>query len=445
MWKKVLAVSLTMAMAAGLLAGCGGKDKEPAVSPSSAAGTQQTKVEASQEPVKEEEVELSLMMPQTHYKDFVRELTARYEETHPGIKIDVQAIPDNQWTDLVKTKVAVEETPDIIRIDKGLLMEVGEENFVEMTASEPWYGRAIESQLTPKMVDGKLYGLPASSDSGVGLLYNKKLFDENQIKVPTNTQELYDACEAFKNLGIIPVYASDKDTWTTQIWFTAAAPQAVSEETFAKLMNGQVKWTEVPEFEDVIAKMGELREKGYTNEDFLAATYDSAQAAMADGSAAMYVSGQFAIGDITKINPDADIRMTALPYQKDVMAVAKGPGQFSIFQKSKHQEEAREFLDWLSQPEQMNIFNAGWGEYPLFSDQDMEMPEWQNEVNEKYILSGNTAVETNSLLTGADLNDFWSYQQEMLTGSIDAAQVFVKWDASFAEQAKAKGFEGFTE
>lgn len=73
------------------------------------------------------------------------------------------------------------------------------------------------------------------------------------------------------------------------------------------------------------------------------------------------------------------------------------------------------------------------------------MPEWQNEVNEKYILSGNTAVETNSLLTGADLNDFWSYQQEMLTGSIDASQVFVKWDASFAEQAKAKGFEGFTE
>lgn len=443
MWKKALAATLTIAMAAGLLAGCGNKgaDPAPAGNSSAEAKTQESPAETTQE--SREEVELSLMMPQTHYKDFVKELTASYEASHPGVTIDVQAIPDNQWTDLVKTKVAVEETPDIIRIDKGLMMEVGAENFVEMGSDEPWYSRAIESQLTPKMVEGKLYGMPASSDSGVGLLYNKKLFDDNNIKVPTNTEELYAACEAFKALGITPVYASDKDTWTTQVWFTAAAPQVVPEETFAKLMNGGMKWTEVPEFADVIAKMGELREKGYTNEDFLAATYDSAQAAMADGSAAMYVSGQFAIGDILKINPDVDIRMTALPYQKDVMAVSKGPGQFSIFRKSEHQKEAREFLDWLSQPEQMNIFNAGWGEYPLFSDQNMEMPEWQNEVNEKYILSGNTVVETNSLLTGADLNDFWSYQQEMLTGSIDAQTVFEKWDASFAEQAKAKGFEGF--
>ncbi|WP_343249873.1 ABC transporter substrate-binding protein [Diplocloster hominis] len=443
MWKKTFAAALAVVMAAGMMTGCG-KTEAPAENEAgSAQVTAAPQEEQKAAPADGEEVTLSFMLPQTHYKDFVKDLTAQFEEENPGYKIDVQAIPDNQWIDLVKTKVAVEETPDIIRIDKSLMLEVGEDNFLEMTEEQPWYSRAIESQMEPKMIDGKLYGMPASGDTAVGLLYNKKLFDENNVKVPANTAELYEACEIFKEKGITPVYASDKDTWTTQVWFTGAAPQVVPEETFAKLMSGEVTWTDVPEFEDVIAKMGELREKGYTNADFMAATYDSAQAAMANGEAAMYVSGQFAIGDIQKINPDVDIRMSVLPYEKDVLAVSKGPGQFSIFKNSKNVEAAEKFLDWMSQPEHMDIFLAGWGEYPLFKDQKMELPAWQQDLNDGYMTTGNTAVETNSLLTGIDLNDFWSYQQEMLTGSITAKEVMEKWDVSFADQAKAKGMEGF--
>ncbi|MEG0691827.1 MAG: ABC transporter substrate-binding protein [Oscillospiraceae bacterium] len=433
MLKKLISSIAVTTLLAASLAGC---STPPATTPSSTVPSSEIEKVAK-------DVTLSFMLPQTHYKDFMKDLTSKFETENIGYKIDVQAIPDNQWTDLVKTKVNVNEAPDIIRMDKNLMLELGTDKFVEFTAADSWYGRAIESQMTSMMVDGKLYGMPLTSDSAVGLLYNKELFDKYSVAVPTTHEELLAACEVFKKNGIDPIYASDKDTWTTQIWLTAATPQVTTPETFEKLMKNELKWSEVPELEDAIAKMGEFRAKGYTNKDFLAATYDGAQLAMAEGKAAMCVSGQFAIGDILKKNPNAQIRLTALPYKKDVMGVIKGTGELSIFNSSKNVEDAKVFVEWMSKAENMNEYTKAWGEFPVYKDQVIELPEWQQDVNDKYIASGKTAIEMNSLLPGIDLAEFWNYQQEMLTGTIDAKTVLTKWDKSFAEQAKAKAMAGF--
>ena len=77
-----------------------------------------------------EAVVLTMMLPQTHYKDFFIQLIKKFEEDHPDIQIDPQVIPDNTWTEVVKTKVQVRETPDIIRIEKSVIKEVGVEHFV---------------------------------------------------------------------------------------------------------------------------------------------------------------------------------------------------------------------------------------------------------------------------------------------------------------------------
>ena len=170
----------------------------------------------------------------------------------------------------------------------------------------------------------------------------------------------------------------------------------------------------------------------------MAATYDSAQAAMANGEAAMYVSASSPSVISRRSIPTWTSVWPFFLMRRISWLSAKGPGQFSIFKNSKNAKAAEKFLDWMSQPEHMDIFLAGWGEYPLFKDQKMELPAWQQELNDGYMTTGNTAVETNSLLTGIDLNDFWSYQQEMLTGSITAKEVMEKWDVSFADQAKPR-------
>lgn len=425
--KKVVSAVAALGLSALILSGCG----QNSVSPSVDSG-----------PV--ENTTLTFMMPQTHYKDFLKASLAQFEREHPGIHIEVQAIPDNQWTNLVQTKMAVRETPDLIRIDKSLIADVGPENFVELTDAERWYSRVLPAQLENKKIDGKLYGLPVSSTSSIGIVYNRALFKQYGVEYPANFEELKTACQAFKEKGLVPLYASDKDSWTVQIGINAAATQTMPADSWEKLMKGTLHWTEIPELETVLSDFADLRRLGYTNADYIEGTYESAVSAMAQGQAAMCITGQFFVNDVLKQNPEADLMMMPVPYQKDVLTVIEGPGQISIYKNSPHIEEAKVFLDWFSQPDNMDVFNGGWSHLPVFKDQNLKMSEWQQRLYDDYVSQGRTVTQIDEKLTGVDLNDFWGYQQEMMGGALDAKQVLEKWDASFADQMRDKEAPGWS-
>ena len=389
-----------------------------------------------------ETITLTFMLPQTHFKSFVQEAILKFEEEHEGVKIDVQVIPDNQWTNLVTTKAFTNETPDIIRIDKGVIMEIGKDRFVEFDESEPWMERVIDSELEYKKIDGRVYGLPVCSNSTLGLVYNKKLFEENNLAIPKTIEEMKAVCESFKKIGIITLYASDKDSWTTQIWFSGAADQIAPKGTWDKLLKNELSWSDIPEFIQVLNDMVLLRELGYTNDNYMMATYSSAVDAMAAGSVAMCASGHFFLNDVLNKNPNIDLGMAPLPYD-DKITVIQGGGQLAIFKKSKHVSVAKEFLDWFSQAENMDIFTEGWGYTPLFKDQKEKLPMWLEELNEQYINSGNVAFHIESELMGVNTNDFWSSQQEMLGGDLTALEALKKWDESFQRQMRDKKFPGW--
>lgn len=388
-------------------------------------------------------VTLTLLLPQSHYKPFLEESLKQFTQENPSIVVEPQIIPDNQWINLVKRKVAVGETPDLIRIDKGLIIDVGVEHFVEFGQEAPWYNRVLPEQMETKLIDGALYGMPIGSISSIGIAYNRTLFEKYNVPVPKTMEELREACRIFKEAGITPLYASDKDSWTAGLGFTAAAPQVVSSTTWDDLKAGRVHWTEVPEFTAILDTFASLRFEGYTNADYMKATYASAVAAMAEGDAAMYISGHFFIQDVLDVAPELDMMMTAVPYKEDVLTIIEGPGQISVFQNSSHIEEAKIFLDWFSQPGNMDVFNAGWGHMAVFKDQKLVLHPWQQALYDEYISDGKTVPQVDDILSGIDLNDFWGYQQEMMGGTLNSAQVLEKWDTSFVSQLEAKDIPGW--
>lgn len=383
-----------------------------------------------------EEVTLSFMLPQTHYKDFLKDSISRFEQEYPHIHIDPLVIPDNQWIDLVKRKVSVGETPDIIRIDTTLVTDVGTQHFYEFDSSAPWYSRAIPEQIESKLIDGRLYGLPIGSESSVGIVYNRQLFEENGIEIPNNYEEMAEACKAFKAKGITPLYASDKDSWTVQISFSAAATQTVSPSVWSNLRSGKLKWNEVEEFETILEDFLALRTNGYTNDDYLEATYASAVAAMADGAAAMYIIGQFFVNDVLAQNPEMDLVMAPVPYSKDLLTVIPGPGMFSVFNSTPNLEEALLFLDWFSQPDNMDAFIGGWGHMPLYIDQKLVLPPWQKYLMDEYVYAGKTVLNINEMYAGISFQNFWDLQQEMMAGLLSPQEVLNEWETDFAGQVR---------
>ena len=381
----------------------------------------------------DEKVTLSMMMPQSHYKDFFREEISRFEEEYPEYKIDVLRIPDNQWIEVVKTKAVTGELTDLIRIDKSLMADVGTEKFVEMDESESWYGRVREDQLENKKIGGKLYGLPVGSSSSVGMIYNRRIFEEAHLTVPEDMEELRAACDKLWGMGVVPLYASDKDAWTATIGFSSAVSQIMTDEDYEALMSGEMSWDNET-YRGIMDAFASLRTDGYTNGNYIEATYDSAVSAVASEQAAMYMSGQFFINDVQEVNPDIDLGMVPVPYRGDILTVKSGEGMFAVSAQSPHIEEAKVFLEWFSSPDNMNEFNAGWNHMPVFKDQKMDMPDWQQELYEKYIDQGKTALEINERFSGIDLSELWSLQQERFTEAVSSEEVLERWQESFDKQ-----------
>lgn len=388
---------------------------------------------SGEEPVEKEEVTLSFMMPQSHYKDFFQEEISRFEEEYPEYHIDVLRIPDNQWIEVVKTKAVTGELTDLIRIDKGLMADIGEEKFVEMGEEEPWYSRAREEQIDNKKIDGRLYGLPVGSSSSVGLIYNKEIFEKLNLEVPGTMEEFRSVCETLRDNGYTPLFASDKDAWTATIGFSASVSQIMTDEDYENLCTGRMSWNNET-YREILEAFASFRRDGYTNSNYSEATYDSAVEAVAVESAAMYLSGQFFINDVQELKPDVDLGMVPVPYRGDILTVKSGEGMFAVSAKSPHIEEARVFLNWFSAPENMNEFNAGWNHMPVFQDQEMELPDWNQVLYENYVEPGKTALEINERFSGVDLSSLWSLQQKMFTGQMDAGGVLSQWQEDFEAQ-----------
>ena len=52
------------------------------------------------------------------------------------------------------------------------------------------------------------------------MIYNKEIFDQQGLEVPTTWDELIAVCEALEGAGITPFYGTFADSWTIgQGWY----------------------------------------------------------------------------------------------------------------------------------------------------------------------------------------------------------------------------------
>ncbi len=121
-----------------------------------------------------------------------------------------------------------------------------------------------------------------------GLFYNKKIFADNDIEIPTTLDELIDAAEKLKAAGVTPFVASGKTGWTISRWVGALLYSMVGPDALQKVASGDAKLTD-PEYvaaAQQLQDLGPLFIDGITNLD-----YDTMNAQMLNGQAAMMYMG----------------------------------------------------------------------------------------------------------------------------------------------------------
>ena len=429
MKRRICAAILGIALVASSLAGCGADS-------------------GSETDSGQEKKTISIMASQDWIKDPELELAQKFEE-ETGITVDYQIIPADQYQNLLTTKLNSGECADIfmVQADKFTIASQYhvEENAVDLTGEE-WVDRFQDAAKEQVSVNDKVYGLMTwdVSDSYV-YLYNKTIFEELGISVPTNFEEFKSACQILLDNGVIPIYECVTDGWHHQLnFFDISAVYDETNPTMIEDLNAnKIKMADCPVFAEALAQMKEIADAGYMGEYYMSNEYSDLNTSLASGEYAMAVNMMGRVADITAAGgeyTEEDFGIFPVPYL-DNQVIAEtpgGPAKF-IYSGSENVDLAKQYLEFLAEPENLQYmidneqsFNA----LP-FDGVETTYSEEINAAIEKY-KPGTSSVYQNVVnYLNPQWTDIGSDIASMWMGDLSPDQVVENMDQRRADQAEA--------
>ncbi|WP_375102473.1 ABC transporter substrate-binding protein [Paenibacillus sp. RS8] len=448
--KKTLSVLLLGALIP-VLSGCGSTSSNANTNAAAAPEKSNAAVTATEAPqeteVKSEPVTISYLAAasQLNYGG-IKDLIAKWE-AKTGNKVDIQAIQDDQYDNLVKAKLSGGGDIDVFF---GSYQKYDVPNQLLEISGEAFESRLNDIALQSlKYTDGKIYAFPSSMALGSwGAFYNKKVFTELGLSAPKTTEEFNKVLEAIKASGKTPIYFAAKDGWTMLQHRNAVNGiiGGADPAVWDKLNKNEVQWKDIPEFVYQYKQLEEWAKKGYLNKDLLTATYEKQQQAIVSGDAAIIFQGDFVVPELYKLDANAEIAFFPLPNKDGSQSIAlSGATHVFISKKSKHPEEAKDLLRFLSDKEQAQAYLEVSPGVSPYKDIDVSnkmteaLTEIQNIVNEgKISKHGDDAY-----IIPLPYDDVVAAYAELLVGRITADEFVKKHGEVFLKNAKIAKIPGF--
>ena len=346
---RALTAACAVAITAGL-AGCG----------NSTAGT----------------VTLDFFQFKAEAADWFTAKAREFEKTHPNIKINVNNSSD-ATTDL-RTRLVKNREPDVITINGdinyGMLAEAGV--FHDFTDDE------IVDKLNPGMVKiakslvqtedqskKRLYAIPYAGNAS-GYIINADVWEaagEDPDNPPQTWSEFIALLKRFKAKGITPIEASTADPWTLQAPLSSLTSTLVPESEYSKLKDGSKTFSDL--WSTVSDELIEIYQN-YTQKN-PAVTYQQATQDLAGGKAAILPLGTYAIPQVRLINKKANLRFAQMPATdnvKEQQLTAGDDVMLTMGAHTKHEKEAREFVDFLMSEENVKDYSKQQSAFTPYKD-----------------------------------------------------------------------------
>ena len=300
--------------------------------------------------------------------EFMTKLVADYNASQDDVRVEI----DTSGVDVVSASFVRGNPPDIMLANYNY--EVA--RFVQRCALSDLGGtdaaKSVREDLQPLMeqygsCEGRTSALPYSV-MAASVIYNKQTFDEQGLEVPRTWDELLQVADQLKEAGITPFYGTFKDDWTVgQGWYDYSVGGSLDVLDFFDALAKE--GTEVgPESEvsfqkDFAEPMDRMLTLAtdYTNDDAPSRGYGDGNLAFSKGEAAMYLQGPWAFSEIAKTAPDLELGTFPLPMTDDPddLAVRVNMDLAAMIpEESRHKEAARDFLEYLYQPEHIEEYNA---------------------------------------------------------------------------------------
>ena len=363
--KKFTVCLLIGAMAASMLTGCGGS--------SDSADAKESKEDSSSET-------MTIMMNGSDsdaYMEGYRKIIDGFNESNDyGVKVEIQNVVNSDYKTKLTTMMASGSETDII-----FTWELGYlENFVNgnkivslqkyLDEDEDWKNSFNGGILDPLTYDGEVYAIPTQQSTAI-MYYNKAIFDEYNLEVPTTYDEYVQVCDTLKENGVTPVALASTadDAWLVSQYIQQLSDGIKGEDLFNSIKDGTGKWNDEGMIE-AGKRFQEEVNKGYFEDGFTGVSGDEAKLMFANGQTAMYFNGCWEISNLDKKENAAEAENFSCfimpPVNEEYAGVAVGSvdTSYAVTKNCKNVDAAVALLKYMTNEDSTSLLLYDYGRIP---------------------------------------------------------------------------------
>ncbi|MFT3985624.1 MAG: ABC transporter substrate-binding protein [Lachnospiraceae bacterium] len=333
--KKGFGLTLAVVLTAGaLLSGCGNAVAQT----SQDSGSVQQDAGEQEESVKTAD-KIIVFQSKVEISDQLEACAAEYQE-ETGVEVEVWGTTGDDYFQQLKTKLANNQGPTVFSMVPGAESQQMAAYLADLSDME------IVSATAPGManvIDGKTVGIPYTVE-GFGMVYNKALIPEGSV---TDYDSFVKMLEEQKASGINGFGLSQESYFLIgHILNTPFALQADPQAFVQQVVSGEVKLSEVPEFQEFAKFYEAVRDNSYNP---LEVNYDKECGDFATGKTAAIHQGNWSAGMFTDYDVTFDMGMMALPIGgNDKLAVSVPAAWYVNSQAPEGEIQAgKDFINWL--------------------------------------------------------------------------------------------------
>lgn len=274
--------------------------------------------EGSQAPAAGEKVTLKVLVHQNPpMVAFMEAFNKKFSEKYPNITVDMSVVNANDLSTVTQTRLTANDV-DVVDmfgfanaaqpymknadppnwqtlIEAGYLMDITDQPFVKN-----FYEGAIKDGGT---YNGKVYQVNLGGVSYSGIYYNKDLFNEYSLEIPTTWSELVAACETFAAADIPCMTAGGKDGWPIFVGAYGLIGSIYPDQAalVEGLWTGSIKWNDTKSmvmWDRMKVYAQEMMEPGASG-----IAGDAAPGRFASGAVAMFPGGTWYAAAIEAAEP----------------------------------------------------------------------------------------------------------------------------------------------
>lgn len=312
------------------------------------------------------------------------EAAAKAYTDETGVEVEVWGTTGDDYLQQLKIKLGNNQGPTVFSLAPGSESEELKAYLADL--SDLSFVGDIAENMANK-IDGKVVGIPYTME-GFGVVYNKSLIDASKI---TDTAAFKNMLTEQKANGINGFSLSSESYFLIgHILNTPFALQADPQDYIKKLVAGEVKMKDTPEFVEFADLMVAVREN--TNNP-LEVNYDKETGDFATGKSASIHQGNWSYSMFTDYDVTFEMGMMPLPISGNDKVAVSVPSCWYVNSQATDAEiqAGKDFINWLYTSETgKNYLMKEFGFIPVVSTMTNDKLDPLSQSVSEYAAAGKT-------------------------------------------------------